>query len=354
LVAHIKDGKLDDELLSKTIRTAMRMLDNVIDINYYPTPEARNANLKHRPVGLGLMGFQDALYKLRISYASEAAVQFADRSMEVISFYAILASTELAAERGTYLSYKGSKWDRGLLPLDTIDLLEQERGEPVGMDRSSSVDWTPVREAVKKHGMRNSNTMAIAPTATISNIIGVSQSIEPSFKNLFAKGNLSGDFTVINNWLVDDLRELGLWDEKMLGDLKYMDGSVQEIDRIPLHLREIYRTSFEIDPTWYVECASRRQKWIDMGQSLNLYIAAPNGRKLSDMYMNAWEAGLKTTYYLRSTAASTIEKSTLSTRPRWTKRPTEGQQDDKMEMVARPATEVKACSILDPGCEACQ
>jgi ribonucleoside-diphosphate reductase alpha chain len=210
-----------------------------------------------------------------------------------------------------------------------------------------------VREALKKHGMRNSNTMAIAPTATISNIIGVSQSIEPSFKNLFAKGNLSGDFTIINTYLVTDLRELGLWDEKMRTDLKYMDGSVQEIDRIPLHLREIYRTSFEIDPTWYLECASRRQKWIDMGQSLNLYIAAPNGRKLNDMYMMAWESGLKTTYYLRSTAASTIEKSTQNTRPRWTQRPT-ADQVEKVEMVARPATEVKACSILNPDCEACQ
>jgi ribonucleoside-diphosphate reductase alpha chain len=353
LVAHVRDGRLDEEMIASTVRTAMRMLDNVIDINYYPTPEARNANMRHRPVGLGLMGFQDALYKLRVSYASEAAVDFADKSMEAISYYAILASTELAAERGAYSTFKGSKWDRGLLPIDTIDLLEQERGEPVAMDRSSSMDWSVVRDAVRQHGMRNSNTMAIAPTATISNIIGVSQSIEPSFKNLFAKGNLSGDFTIINTWLVEDLKALDLWDDKMIDDLKYMDGSVLEISRIPLHLREIYRTSFEIDPTWYLECASRRQKWIDMGQSLNLYIAAPNGRKLSDMYMASWETGLKTTYYLRSVAASTIEKSTQNTRPRWTERPSAGPEI-KVEAVARPATEVKACSIHNPECEACQ
>jgi ribonucleoside-diphosphate reductase alpha chain len=348
LPLHINEKGLDLFLLEKTITTAMRMLDNVIDINYYPTLEARNANLRHRPVGLGLMGFQDALYKMKMSYASDAAVEFADRSMEAISYYAILASSKLAEERGVYESFRGSKWDRGLLPIDTIDLLEQERGLPIAMDRSSTLDWSVVRTALRKHGMRNSNCMAIAPTATISNITGVAQSIEPTFKNLFAKGNLSGDFTVINNYLVEDLKALGLWDQVMIEELKYMDGSIYEIERIPATLREIYRTAFEIEPRWYIECASRRQKWIDMGQSLNLYIAAPNGRKLSEMYMHAWESGLKTTYYLRSVAASTIEKTTLQSRPRWA---TEGKTEGVSE-------EVKACSLearmRGEECEACQ
>ena len=348
LPLHVNENGLDLALLEKTVRTAMRMLDNVIDINYYPTPEARNANLRHRPVGMGLMGFQDALYKLKISYASQGAVSFADTSMEAISYFAILASTELAAERGAYETYKGSKWDRGLLPIDTIDLLEQERGLPVMMDRSSTLDWNVVRSAVRKHGMRNSNTMAIAPTATISNITGVSQSIEPTFKNLFAKGNLSGDFTVINSYLVEDLKALGLWDRKMLEELKYKDGSILGIDRIPEDVREIYRTAFEVEPGWYIECASRRQKWIDMGQSLNLYIAAPNGRKLNDMYLHAWETGLKTTYYLRATAASTVEQSTSQARPNWVNQP-------KKEYTPE---QVQACSIeaMRNGgeCEACQ
>ncbi|MFZ0616599.1 MAG: ribonucleoside-diphosphate reductase subunit alpha [Chthoniobacterales bacterium] len=348
LPLHVNENGLDLVQLEKTVRTAMRMLDNVIDINYYPTPEARNANLRHRPVGMGLMGFQDALYKLKISYASKEAVSFADTSMEAISYFAILASTELAAERGAYETYKGSKWDRGLLPIDTIDLLEQERGLPVMMDRSSTLDWNVVRSAVRKHGMRNSNTMAIAPTATISNITGVSQSIEPTFKNLFAKGNLSGDFTVINSYLVEDLKSLGLWDRKMLEELKYMDGSILGIDRIPEDVREIYRTAFEVEPGWYIECASRRQKWIDMGQSLNLYIAAPNGRKLNDMYLHAWETGLKTTYYLRATAASTVEQSTSQARPNWVNQP-------KKEFTPE---QVQACSIeaMRNGgeCEACQ
>ncbi len=348
LPLHVNENGLDLVQLEKTVRTAMRMLDNVIDINYYPTPEARNANLRHRPVGMGLMGFQDALYKLKISYASKEAVSFADTSMEAISYFAILASTELAAERGAYETYKGSKWDRGLLPIDTIDLLEQERGLPVMMDRSSTLDWNVVRSAVRKHGMRNSNTMAIAPTATISNITGVSQSIEPTFKNLFAKGNLSGDFTVINSYLVEDLKSLGLWDRKMLEELKYMDGSILSIDRIPEDVREIYRTAFEVEPGWYIECASRRQKWIDMGQSLNLYIAAPNGRKLNDMYLHAWETGLKTTYYLRATAASTVEQSTSQARPNWVNQP-------KKEYTPE---QVQACSIeaMRNGgeCEACQ
>jgi len=349
LPLHVNENGLDLALLEKTVRTAMRMLDNVIDINYYPTPEAKNANLRHRPVGMGLMGFQDALYKLKISYASNEAIAFADTSMEAISYFAILASTELAAERGAYESYKGSKWDRGLLPIDTIDLLEQERGLPVSMDRSSTMDWNVVRAAIRKHGMRNSNTMAIAPTATISNITGVSQSIEPTFKNLFAKGNLSGDFTVINSYLVEDLKALGLWDKKMLEELKYKDGSILSIDRIPEQIREIYRTAFEVEPGWYVECASRRQKWIDMGQSLNLYIAAPSGKKLNDMYLHAWESGLKTTYYLRATAASTVEQSTSQARPNWVNQP------KKKEFTPEQAAACSIEAMRNGGeCEACQ
>jgi len=350
LPLHVGEEGLDLKLLEKTITTAMRMLDNVIDINYYPTPEARQANLLHRPVGLGIMGFQDMLYKMKMSYASQEAVTLADKSMEAISYYAILASTKLAKERGAYQTFKGSKWDRNLLPIDTIDLLEKERALPVKMDRSSTLDWNVVRKAIKQHGMRNSNCMAIAPTATISNITGVSQSIEPTFKNLFAKGNLSGDFTVINSYLVEDLKELELWDQAMIEELKYMDGSIQEIERIPENIREIYRTAFEVEPFWYVECASRRQKWIDMGQSLNLYIAAPNGRKLHEMYLHAWEAGLKTTYYLRSVAANTIEKTTLQSRPRWVSE-VKGEESVSLQ-------EIKACSLearmRGEECEACQ
>ncbi len=371
LATHIKDGKLDEELLARTARTALRMLDSVIDINYYPTPEAKFSNLKHRPVGLGLMGFQDALYMLRIPYASNAAIEFADRSMEMISYYAILASTELAAERGAYSSYKGSKWERGLLPIDTIELLAQERGGHMNMDRSSTMDWDKVRAAIKQHGMRNSNTMAIAPTATISNIVGVSQSIEPTFKNLYAKSNLSGEFTTINTYLIEDLKRLNLWDAEMVNDLKYFDGSILEIERIPAELKEVYRTAFEINPKWLIECASRRQKWIDMGQSLNLYLADPNGAKLSAMYQFAWEKGLKTTYYLRTTAATQIEKSTLDVnsrgvQPRWMKnqsassnikldREPAAGETPATEAAVTPATQVvNACSILDPTCEACQ
>lgn len=350
LPLHVKEGALDLKLLEATITTAMRMLDNVIDINYYPTPEAEQANLMHRPVGLGIMGFQDLLYKMKMSYASQEAVLLADKSMEAISYYAILASTKLAKERGAYQSFKGSKWDRSMLPIDTIDLLEQERGLSINMDRTASLDWSIVRKAIKEHGMRNSNCLAIAPTATISNITGVSQSIEPTFKNLFAKGNLSGDFTVINSYLVEDLKELGLWDQVMIEELKYMDGSIQEIERIPKEIREIYRTAFEVEPFWYIECASRRQKWIDMGQSLNLYIAAPNGRKLHEMYLHAWEVGLKTTYYLRSVAANTIEKTTLQSRPRWVSE-VKGEE-------AATLQEIKACSLearmRGEECEACQ
>src|SRR6185437_14306715 len=324
LAAHCSDQALDENLLAHTIRTAMRMLDNVIDINFYPTPEAGNANRKHRPVGLGLMGFQDALYKLRLPYSSEAAVEFADRSMELVAYHALLASTELARERGPYPTFRGSKWSQGLLPLDTIELLAKERGGFVDMDRTVRLDWSRVRDAIRQHGLRNSNTLAIAPTATISNIAGVSQSIEPTYKHLFAKANLSGDFTTANTYLVADLKRLGLWDDEMVDDLKYHDGSISGIERVPAGLKELYRTAFEIEPRWLIECAGRRQKWIDMGQSLNLYLARPDGKQLSEMYLFAWEKGLKTTYYLRSLAATQVEKSTTDVnrrglQPRWMK-----------------------------------
>lgn len=365
LSAHLKEGGVDAEKLESTVRTAMRMLDNVIDINYYPTPEARNANLRHRPVGLGLMGFQDALYQLNLPYGSDAAVEFADRSMETISYYAITASTELARERGTYKTYPGSKWDRGILPMDTAALLHAERGGMVEVDRSSTLDWDTVRAAVARHGMRNSNTMAIAPTATISNIIGVGQSIEPSYKHLFAKSNLSGEFTTINVHLVEALKALDLWDAEMLDDLKYYDGVLTEIERIPADVKDVFRTAFEIEPKWLIECASRRQKWIDMGQSLNLYLAGPSGKKLNDMYLLAWRKGLKTTYYLRTLAATQIEKSTVDinrrgAHPRWMKNKSASSEVQRetpavvAEQRVEPATLVTSCSILDPTCEACQ
>ncbi len=311
LAVHTAAEGLNDELLKETVTTAVRMLDNVIDINFYPTSEARAANTTHRPVGLGIMGFQDALYIRDISYASPAAVEFADESMEAVSYYAIRASLELARERGAYASYKGSKWDRGLLPIDTLDLLEKERGGYLSVDRSAKMDWTPIRAQLKKSGLRNSLLMAIAPTATIANIAGITASIEPMYKNVFVKSNLSGEFTVINEHLVEDLKRLNLWDKEMIDDLKYFDGSVQEITRIPEKLKAKYATAFEIDYEWIIEAASRRQKWIDMGQSLNLYQAKPSGKKISDMYLFAWEKGLKTTYYLRSMGATRIEKSTL-------------------------------------------
>jgi ribonucleoside-diphosphate reductase alpha chain len=371
LGAHTRGEGVDYELISDTIRTALRMLDNVIDINFYPTPEAKNSNLRHRPVGMGLMGFQDVLYKLRVPNESDDAIELSDRTMEFISYHAILASSALAEERGTYSSYTGSKWDRGMLPIDTIDLLAEERGGNVEVDRSASLDWTVVREAVKQHGMRNSNVMAIAPTATISNIAGVTQSIEPTYRNLFVKANLSGDFTVINQYMVDDLKQLGLWDEQMLEDLKYYDGSLQEIDRVPEDVKSLYKTSFEIDAVWLIECASRRQKWLDMGQSLNLYIAQPSGKALNDMYMLAWLRGLKTTYYLRSVAPTQIEKSTVDVnkrglQPRWMKSrsassdvlinreigevPPSSDLDEGPRMTVAGAV----CDMTDPDCEACQ
>jgi ribonucleoside-diphosphate reductase alpha chain len=352
LAEHTSAKGLDEKKLAATVRTAVRMLDNVIDINFYPTQEAKNANLRHRPIGLGIMGFQDALYVQNISYASYEAASFADRCMEMLSYYAILASSELAKERGAYSSYKGSKWDRGLLPLDTIPLLEQERGVPVDMDRTASMDWSAVRESVKKYGMRNSNTMAIAPTATISNITGVTQSIEPMYKHLFVKSNLSGEFTIVNEHLVSRLKSLGLWDREMLDDLKYFDGSIAEIERIPQELKRLFLTAFEIDPDWIIECGSRRQKWIDMGMSLNLYLSEPSGKKLHQMYLLAWNKGLKTTYYLRSLAATQIEKSTTDVnkrglQPRWMK---SKSASSAIQVEREPP---KACT-LGEACESCQ
>jgi len=354
LPAHIKDGELDRELLASTIRIAIRMLDNVIDINFYPIEEAKRANRRHRAIGLGLMGFQDALYKLNISYASHEAVLFADKSMEMISYYAILASSELAKERGTYSTYKGSKWERGILPIDSVRLLAQERGEEeCEMDHTASLDWSPVRESIKKHGMRNCNTMAIAPTATISNISGVTQSIEPMYKHLFVKSNLSGEFTILNPYLVEKLKELDLWDAEMIDDLKYFDGSILEIERIPDSVKKLFPTAFEVEPDWIIECGSRRQKWIDMGQSLNLYLAEPSGKKLHDMYIMAWKKCLKTTYYLRSLGATHVEKSTTDInkrglQPRWMK----SESASSRIVVDREVP--KACSLDDDSCESCQ
>ena len=365
LLQHIKDGKLDHDKLKKTIKVAMRMLDNVIDINYYAVKKARDANLRHRPVGLGLMGFQDALYALRIPYASEQAVQFADESMEAICYHAYWASTELAAERGRYSSYKGSLWERGVLPLDSLNLLEQARGGYVEVDRSSTLDWDALRRKIAQDGMRNSNCVAIAPTATISNIIGVDASIEPCFGNLSVKSNLSGEFTVINQYLVKDLKRLGLWDDVMVMDLKHFDGSLRPIDRVPPDVKALYATAFEVEPQWLVEAAARRQKWIDQAQSLNIYMAGASGKKLHDTYTLAWLRGLKTTYYLRTTSATHAEKSTVQS-GRLNAVPTGnggahgmGARDAAavaapLAMVAEPATDVKFCAIDDPGCEACQ
>ena len=315
LVAHLtKDAAgqavLDKVKLEKTINTAMRMLDNVIDINYYAVKKARDSNLKHRPVGLGIMGFQDCLHVMRVPYASEQAVEFADRSMEAVCYYAYQASTRLAEERGRYSSYRGSLWDRNILPQDTVKLLAEERGGYVEVDDSVTMDWDALRTRIATYGMRNSNCVAIAPTATISNIIGVSACIEPTFENLYVKSNLSGEFTIVNNYLVRDLKTLGLWDEVMVADLKFFDGSLAKIDRVPAELRRIYATAFEVEPSWLVEAASRRQKWIDQAQSLNIYMAGASGKKLDDTYKLAWLRGLKTTYYLRTLSASSAEKST--------------------------------------------
>lgn len=352
LVNHIVDGQLDLAKLERTVRTAVRMLDNVIDINYYSVPQARNANLKHRPVGLGLMGFQDALYQQHIAYGSDAAVQFADRSMEAISYFAIQASCDLADERGAYQTFEGSLWSQGVLPLDSLQRLIDARGEQyIQVDRTESLDWAPLRERVKG-GIRNSNIMAIAPTATISNIVGVSQSIEPTYQNLYVKSNLSGEFTVINPYLVRDLKTRGLWDAVMVNDLKYYDGSVQQIERIPADLKALYATAFEVDTKWIVEAASRRQKWIDQAQSLNLYIAGASGKKLDVTYRMAWYLGLKTTYYLRALAATSTEKSTITTGKL---NAVSSVIDESLQQSApAPAPVPKACSIDNPDCEACQ
>jgi len=288
----------------------MRMLDNVVDVNYYAVGKGRNSNLKHRPVGLGIMGFQDALQELRVPYASNEAVEFADRSMEAVSYYAFWASTELAAERGRYSSYEGSLWSRGILPQDSLKLLAEERGGYLEVDSSSTLDWDTLRARIAEHGMRNSNCLAIAPTATIANIVGVSASIEPTYQNIYVKSNLSGEFTVANKYLVADLKKLGLWDEVMVADIKYFDGSLAKIDRIPADIRTLYATAFEMETHWLVECASRRQKWIDQAQSLNIYMAGASGKKLDETYKLAWIRGLKTTYYLRTLGATSAEKST--------------------------------------------
>jgi ribonucleoside-diphosphate reductase alpha chain len=367
LAQHLKDGQIDHAKLKKTVSTAMRMLDNVIDINYYAVKKARDSNLKHRPVGLGLMGFQDALYQLRIPYASQAAVEFADRSTEALCYYAYSASTDLATERGRYSSYTGSLWDRGILPHDTLDLLAHERGGYVEVDRSTTLDWAGLRSQIRAKGMRNSNCVAIAPTATISNIIGVDASIEPSFSNLSVKNNLSGDFTVINEYLVRDLKKLGLWDDVMVMDLKHFDGSLRKIDRVPEELKQLYATAFEVETEWLVEAAARRQKWIDQAQSLNIYMAGASGKKLDETYKLAWLRGLKTTYYLRTMGATHAEKSTVTSGQLNAVSSTQGAGHAASAITTSmpaalapasdatlPATDMKFCSIDNPDCEACQ
>ena len=367
LVQHLKEGgsgvsglEMDHDKLKRTVSTAMRMLDNVIDINYYSVKKARDSNLRHRPVGLGIMGFQDSLYRLHVPYASEEAMVFADRSMEAVCYHAYWASTELAAERGRYASYRGSLWDRGVLPPDSIDLLAEQRGGYVEVDRSSSLDWSALRARIQEHGMRNSNCVAIAPTATISNIIGVDASIEPSFGNLSVKSNLSGEFTVVNEYLVRDLKKLGLWDDVMVMDLKHFDGSLQPIDRVPEELKRLYATAFEIDASWLVEAGARRQKWIDQAQSLNIYLAGASGKKLDEIYKLAWLRGLKTTYYLRTTSATYAEKSTvapgaLNAVPGASSSAPSATGASTAAFVAtEPASDIKFCSIDNPDCEACQ
>ena len=325
----------------------MRMLDNVIDLNFYNVNKARNSNFKHRPVGLGIMGFQDCLHMLRIPYGSQAAVEFADRSMEQICYTAYRASTDLAEERGPYSTFKGSLWERGILPKDSLQILAQERGGYVECDTSSTLDWDTLRKRIQQVGMRNSNCVAIAPTATIANITGLSQCIEPTYQNLYVKSNLSGEFTVANEFLVRDLKKLNLWDEVMIADLKYFDGSLAKIDRIPPDVRSLYATAFEVEPKWLVECAARRQKWVDQSQSLNIYMAGASGKKLDDTYKLAWLRGLKTTYYLRTLGATSTEKST-GRAGQLNAVPADGG------LSKTPATDAKFCSIDDPECESCQ
>ncbi|MDB9896678.1 ribonucleoside-diphosphate reductase subunit alpha [Gammaproteobacteria bacterium] len=355
LPQHMKDGVLDQEKVKRTVTTALRMLDNVIDINYYSVDTAKNSNLKHRPVGMGIMGFQDALYMQDTPYCSDAAIEFADRSMEVISYHAIAASSDLAKERGTYPSYDGSLWSQGIFPKDSIEILEKNRGsEFLKVDRSETLDWDQLRVKVKKDGMRNSNVMAIAPTATISNITGVTQSIEPTYQNLYVKSNLSGEFTIVNPYLVRKLKALNLWDDVMINDLKYFEGSLTEISRIPDDIKTLFSTAFEVEPQYIVEAASRRQKWIDQAQSLNLYIGNANGKKLDLTYRMAWYSGLKTTYYLRSIAATTTEKSTIH---QGTLNAVSSQAESAPKVpheLGAPAPVPEACSLDDPDCEACQ
>ncbi len=364
LVNHLVDGKLDFDKLGVTIKTAMRMLDNVIDINYYAVKKARDSNLRHRPVGLGIMGFQDCLHEMRVPYASDAAIDFADKSMEMVAYHAYWASTELAEERGRYATYKDSLWDRGILPQDSVDLLREERGGYLDVEQSSALDWTDLRARIKEHGMRNSNCLAIAPTATIANIIGVSACIEPTYQNLFVKSNLSGEFTVVNDYLVRDLKRLNMWDEVMVADLKYFDGSLAKIDRAPAELRALYATAFEVEPSWIVECAARRQKWIDQAQSLNIYMAGASGKKLDDTYKLAWQRGLKTTYYLRTLAATSAEKST-GKGGELNSVPTHGGMSGhsatasisggpSLDETTIQMEAPKFCAIDDPECEACQ
>lgn len=345
LAQHVNDDGLDMEKLKQTVQTAIRMLDNVIDINYYSVMQARRSNLRHRPIGLGLMGFQDALYKLNIPYASQQAIEFADRTMEAISYCAISASTDLAAERGAYASFEGSLWSKGILPIDSIQMLAEERGDYLEADTSQTLDWKTLRERVQTVGMRNSNVLAIAPTATISNICGVSQSIEPTYQNLYVKSNLSGEFTVVNPYLVQDLKELNVWDEVLVNDLKYFNGSVQRIDRVPPHIKDKYATAFEIEPQWLIEAGARRQKWIDQSQSLNLYIDQPSGKKIDSVYKLAWLRGLKTTYYCRTLGASDTEKSTVT-------RSTHNAVQSSLTETAMVNPNV--CPIDDPSCESCQ
>lgn len=367
LVQHLKDGAIDHQKLQKTITVAMRMLDNVIDINYYAVKKARESNMRHRPVGLGMMAFQDCLYELRIPYASQEAVEFADKSMEAICYYAYWASTELAKERGKYSSYKGSLWDQGILPIDTLDMLSKARGGYVEVDRSTTLDWDALKKKITKDGMRNSNCTAIAPTATISNIIGVDASIEPCFGNLSVKSNLSGEFTIINNYLVKDLKRLKLWDEVMVVDLKHFDGSLSPIDRIPAEIKSLYATAFEIETTWLVEAAARRQKWIDQAQSLNIYMSGVSGKKLDDTYKLAWLRGLKTTYYLRTMSATHVEKSTVTnssmnavssatqiTSSAHSISAMDAAAAAHLQLSASPATDIKFCGVDDPTCESCQ
>ena len=353
LKQHMKDGKLDEEKVKQTVTTAIRMLDNVININYYSVETSENSNMKHRPIGLGLMGFQDTLYMQNISYNSQEAVDFADRSMELISYYAINASSDLAKERGTYKTYEGSLWSQGIFPKDSIKILKENRGEDyINVDETETLDWKELREKVRKQGMRNSNVMAIAPTATISNITGVTQSIEPTYQNLYVKSNLSGEFTIINPHLVEKLKELELWDDVMINDLKYYEGSLAQIGRIPDEVKNLFMTAFEVEPRYIVESASRRQKWIDQAQSLNLYIANASGKKLDVTYRMAWLLGLKTTYYLRSLAATTTEKSTVKQGA--LNAVSASTETTNSQELGEPAPVPDACSIDDPDCEACQ